>query len=155
MVNSENDLNNDNLEKNKTSKKIIIIRLVFIILLIASLIYFIIWFYDNKKNKELHDSLNNYISVNPNDTQSLIIDFEKLKMLNNDIYAWLTVNGTSINYPIVHPTNNDYYLNHAFDNSFNNSGCPFIDYRAKCDGTDKNLVIYGHNRRDRKYVCFT
>lgn len=133
----------------KTSKLITIIRLFFIILLIISTIYLIQWSYDNKANYELNNYLFQYISINSNDSESTSIDFDGLKRENNYFFAWLIVNGTNINYPVVHYKDNDYYLTHSFDNSNNNAGCPFADYKAKCDGTDKNLVIYAHNRMDR------
>ena len=141
-------------KKKRINKMILLIRMFFIASLIVSSIYFIKWSDENRKNKELIESLDNYLLFDPDDSQKFSIDFESLNNLNNNIYAWLTVNGTDINYPVVHYTDNDYYLSHTFDNSRNNAGCPFVDYRAKCDGTDKNLVIYAHNRKDRKYVFF-
>ena len=50
--------------------------------------------------------------------------------------------------PVVQTDNNDYYLKYSFDRTYNLSGWAFVDYRDKLDGTDKNIVIYGHNRRD-------
>lgn len=142
--------------KQKRHKKsnilLIILRLFFIITIIISTIYIINWGQDNKANAELNEHLSQYISVNYDDTQDVSIDFDRLKQENNYFFAWLIVNGTNINYPVVHYTDNDYYLTHSFDNSNNNAGCPFVDYKAKGDGTDKNLVIYAHNRRDRQYV---
>ena len=76
------------------------------------------------------------------------IDFSNLKSKNSDTVAWIKVNGTTIEYPIVKTTNNDFYLTHSFDKSYNNAGWIFADYRNKIDGTDKNIIIYGHNRRD-------
>ena len=143
--------------KTKRSKKfkifLILLRLVFTVIIIASSIYIIKWNNDNKANEELIEHLYQYVSVNYDEPKDTKIDHMKLKQENEYYYAWLTVSGTNINYPVVHFTDNNYYLNHAFDNSNNETGCPFVDYRAKCDGTDKNLVIHAHNRRDRKYVC--
>lgn len=39
-------------------------------------------------------------------------------------------------------------MNHSFDKSKNSAGWLFADYKNKLDGTDKNIVVYGHNRRD-------
>ena len=146
-----------NSKQNKPRKISImfVIRIFFIITMIISLIYMIKWWRDNKANEELNSNLSQYISIDSNDMQKVSINFEKLKQENEYFFAWLIVNGTNINYPVVHYKNNDYYLNHSFDNSKNSAGCPFADYKATCDGTDKNLVIYGHNRRDRQYVCYT
>ena len=37
---------------------------------------------------------------------------------------------------------------YSFDKKYNTAGWIFMDYRNKADGTDKNMVIYGHNRKD-------
>lgn len=156
-INTEKVINNESNTKkihhfhtqNKIHIFLIIIRLFFIITFIISAYYLIQWFYDNKTNDELNNHLSQYISVIPNDSQNISINYESLKQENSDFFAWLIVNGTNISYPVVHYSDNDYYLTHAFDNSKNQSGCPFVDYRAKCDGTDKNLVIYAHNRKNR------
>lgn len=41
-----------------------------------------------------------------------------------------------------------FYLKHSFDKSNNSAGWIFADYRNKFDGTDKNIIIYGHNMKD-------
>lgn len=76
------------------------------------------------------------------------INFEKLKNTNDDTVGFIKVNGTQIEYPIVKTTNNDYYLKHSFDKTYNAAGWVFADYRNKLDGTDKNIIIYGHNRKN-------
>ena len=43
---------------------------------------------------------------------------------------------------------NSYYLNHNFNKEQNNAGWIFADYRNKLDGTDKNIIIYGHNMKN-------
>jgi len=44
--------------------------------------------------------------------------------------------------------NNEFYLNHSFDKSENLGGWIFADCKNKFNGTDKNIVIYGHNMKD-------
>lgn len=51
------------------------------------------------------------------------VDFETLQKENPDIYAWITIPGTDIDYPVVQDsTDNTYYLNHAADTSLSDSG---------------------------------
>lgn len=71
--------------------------------------------------------------------------FEALKETNPDVIAWITVPETLIDYPIVHTSDNDYYLDHSFTGAKLASGTIFADYRNKDDLSDKNTVIYGHN----------
>ena len=57
------------------------------------------------------------------------IDFNALKQVNSDTVAFLKVNGTEIEYPIVKTTNNDFYLKHSFDKTYNAAGWIFTDYK--------------------------
>jgi len=77
------------------------------------------------------------------------VSFDNLKKINKDTVSWLYVGGTNVNYPVVQTTNNDYYLDHAFDKSKNNAGWLFMDYRNSKTTYDKNTIIYAHNRKDK------
>ena len=73
--------------------------------------------------------------------------FEKLLNINNDTKAWLRLNNTSINYPVVQSSDNDFYLNHDFNKDNNSNGWIFIDYRNNMNDLDQNTIIYGHNTK--------
>lgn len=77
------------------------------------------------------------------------IDFESLTAQYPDVYAWITIPGTKIDYPIVqHPSDNGYYLNHTVDGRKRVEGAIFTeDYNSK-DFQDPNTVIYGHNMKN-------
>lgn len=57
------------------------------------------------------------------------VNFDELLKINNETKGWIQVNGTNINYPFVQTSNNDYYLNHSFNKSYNQAGWVFMDYR--------------------------
>ena len=80
------------------------------------------------------------------ETEKIPIDFDKLQEIAPDAYAWITVPGTQIDYPVVqHPTDNTFYLNHNPKGEYEFAGAIFTeDYNAK-DFQDPNTVIYGHN----------
>lgn len=74
------------------------------------------------------------------------IDFSYLWTVNEDIYAWITIPGTNIDYPILqHPTDDTYYLNHNLDGSYGFPACIYTESLNSKDFTDPNTVIYGHN----------
>jgi sortase B len=77
------------------------------------------------------------------------VDFTELKKQNGDTVGWIIVNNTNVNYPVVQTSNNDYYLNHAFDRSSNGAGWVFADFRNNFDVMSKNTVIYAHGRKDK------
>lgn len=137
--------------KKKTKKLDIILMCFFIILLFYSGTKIVIWYVNNQNNKKIKEEISQFVTVDETKTENeekYAIDFEKLKEKNSDTVAWLKVNETNIEYPVVRTTNNDYYLAHNFNKEYNSAGWIFADYKNKLDGTDKNLVIYGHNMRD-------
>ncbi len=78
------------------------------------------------------------------------LDWELMKETNEDIYAWIYIPGTNVDYPIVqHPEDNEYYLNHNLDGSDGYPGCIFTENYNTKDFKDKNTVIYGHDMNDR------
>lgn len=78
------------------------------------------------------------------------IDFDAMhREISEDIYAWIYIPNTHIDYPVFqHPTDNSYYLEHNIDGSEGYPGCIYTEnYNAK-DFSDPHTVIYGHNMRD-------
>lgn len=123
-----------------------LIILIFIILFAYSLYHIFIWKNDNNKNKVIKENLEKYITRDKDEKYN--IDFDKLKEKNNDTVGYIKVYGTNIDYIVVKANDNSYYLNHNFNKEKNISGWIFADYENKLDGTDKNLIIYGHNTAD-------
>lgn len=76
------------------------------------------------------------------------VDFDALRENGPDIIGWLTLPGTVINYPVTQAEDNDYYLRHLYDGTYNKVGCLFADYENEADFSDRNTIIYGHNMRD-------
>ena len=135
----------------KTNKKMMllsVLRLIFFISLIVSTIYIIKWYNDSRQNKILEQKISEAIIVENNTSSKYKVDFENLKSINNQVVGWLRVKGTQIEYPIVQSNNNSYYLNKNLEKNYNMGGWIFVDYKNKLDGTDKNIVVYGHNMRD-------
>lgn len=77
------------------------------------------------------------------------VDFESLWELNKDVYAWISVPGTVIDYPVLqHATDNSYYLNYNIDGSHGYPGCIYTENLNAKDFSDNNTVIYGHNMKN-------
>lgn len=77
------------------------------------------------------------------------IDFESLTAQYPDIYAWITIPGTKIDYPIVrHPSDNGYYLSHTVDGRKRVEGAIFTENYNSKDFSDPNTLIYGHNMKN-------
>ncbi len=157
----------ENKSKDKTvfERILFIIRIILIIIIIVCLVYILLWCIENKKNSKILNDLTEASVIDtivvelPNDDSSendnepikitaYELDFDKLLPINSSTVGWLTVPNTSINYPVVKAGDNSFYLTHSFDKSNNGAGWIFADYRNKFDNTDKNIIIYGHNRMD-------
>ncbi len=77
------------------------------------------------------------------------IDFEALWAINPDIYAWIEIPDTNVNYPILqHPTDNDYYLYHTPEGVEDAPASIFTHNVNSKDFTDFNTLIYGHKWND-------
>ena len=77
------------------------------------------------------------------------VDFEGLWETNKDVYAWITIPGTEIDYPILqHETDNTYYLNYNIDGSYGYPGCIYTENLNTKDFNDNNTIIYGHNMKN-------
>ena len=127
-----------------------IIYLILIGLLIYSGIKIFKWNKENSNNNNITDKINEAVTVEKNSEgkEDFNINFNTLKKQNEDTVAWIKVNNTNVKYPVVKAKDNSFYLTHSFDKSNNSAGWIFADYKNKFDDTDKNIVIYGHNRRD-------
>lgn len=91
--------------------------------------------------KDKNDDYWNYIKL-----PLIDVNFQDLKEKNTDTVAFLKVNGTNINYPVVQTKDNDYYLTHSYDKTKNDAGWVFMDYRNQTEPLDKNTIIYAHGR---------
>ncbi len=77
------------------------------------------------------------------------LDWEALHTVNPDIYAWIYIPGTMIDYPILRNEEEpSFYLDHNLDGSAGYPGCIYTKPVNAADWTDKNTVIYGHNMAD-------
>ena len=80
----------------------------------------------------------------------LPIDFEGLWEINPEIYAWIQVPDTKINYPILQHEGEDqgYYLTRDLYGKSNQAGSIYTeDYNNK-DFQDYHTVLYGHNMKN-------
>ena len=74
------------------------------------------------------------------------IDFAALRERNPDVYAWITIPGTAIDYPILQSaSDNTYYLTHTIDGAESPEGSIYTETYNSRDFEDPNTVIYGHD----------
>lgn len=138
------------MKKRRLKKQAVCAALVMALSLtgvVYSLLNISSWKKDTNKNKSIKEEINKNIKINE-ETKEYIVDFEELKKQNSDTIAYIKIENTNIEYVVLKAKDNDYYLRHNFNKEYNVAGWIFADYRNKFDGTDKNIVIYGHNMKD-------
>lgn len=74
------------------------------------------------------------------------IDFKTLTAKNSDIYSWIYIPDTNINYPVCQSRKNDnFYLNHDINMNYSYAGAIYSQFCNKTDYSDRVTVLYGHN----------
>lgn len=74
---------------------------------------------------------------------------KEAEKVNPDIYAWITIPDTKIDYPVLQrPDDNGYYLTHGQDGEENPAGALFTEGYNNKDFQDPITVIYGNNMDD-------
>ena len=77
-----------------------------------------------------------------------LLQYMKLYGQNSDFVGWIKIDDTNISYPVMQSKNElNFYLKHAFDKSYSDYGCPYIQENCTVDESD-NLVIYGHHMKN-------
>ena len=137
------------IEKHAVEKKhkIPFFRIISFIIVALCLVYIVNWIIENRHSNEIMQVAKEYVIEDENNND-INVDFEKLREINQEVVGWIKVNNTNIDYPVVQSSDNSFYLSHSLDKEYNAAGWPFVDYRVKSDGNDKNIKIYGHNRKD-------
>ncbi len=113
------------------------------LLLVAVIAVCGVWlFRDMSMNNQIEQLANDFKAYDVKNISKLKLDF------NEDIVAWLFLDGTNIEFPVVKGPDNDYYLNRDAKKEYCEAGSIFMDYRCEEDFSMFNTVIYGHNLRN-------
>jgi len=75
----------------------------------------------------------------------LTYDIPALQEENEDVLGWIMIPDSNISFPLLQWTDNEFYLNHSWQQTPNPSGSIFIECQNSPDLTDYNTIIYGHN----------
>ena len=83
------------------------------------------------------------------DENGILLEYAPLYEKNPDMAGWLTIEGTRINYPVMHtPGRPDYYLERDFDRNYNPWGCLYAREECDLEEPSDNVTIYGHHMKD-------
>jgi len=136
-------------------------KIIASILLVLSIIFLYKGFSEaryNSSNKVKNQSLREVATSEVvNDPMDRIIDFQKLKAINEDINAWIYIPNTEIDYPILTGATDEEYLYKDINKEYNPLGSIFTF--SNVNFTKGNTFIFGHNMANnqmfgelRKYI---
>lgn len=137
------------MEREKTMKcnRILIIMIILVFIVILSVcVYLLLKNLQelNESNESTENLIEESIEINE-ETQEKCIDWDYLKSVNEDIIAWIEIEDTNINYPIL-KDEEGYYLKHSFDKKYNSNGSIFTTNLLPFE--DEETIVYGHNMRN-------
>lgn len=75
------------------------------------------------------------------------IDFDKLSKINKDIYSWIKIENTQVDYPVAQSPADDenFYLSKSIYKEYQFAGTIYSQALNKKDYNDRVTVLYGHN----------
>ena len=97
-----------------------------------------------------------YIDLTPMVNSPLNVDFNYLQSQNPDTVGWVKITGTLVNNVVMkNPEDQwEFYLDHDFDKNESVSGEIFSSWRNNWDGTDDNIVLFGHNMKSGYFFAY-
>ena len=125
-------------------------RAVFCICLVIFLCCCGTFVYDFFQSRQSHSIVTDYTNPTQATTAELRenpINFEKIKEQNKDIFSWIRIKNTNIDYPILSPNgkSDDYYLRRNIKEEYDRQGVIYIENCNSTDWSDPVTLIYGHN----------
>lgn len=129
------------------SKKIVFI--ISAIVFVCAAVYLAVYIHDIRAAEYEQDKITNApftdkyeaLAYNP-------VDFDSLISKNDEIYAWIKIDDTNVDYPIAQHSAEDeaFYLTHsAVDKSYLKSGAIYTETCNIKDFSDPVTLVYGHN----------
>ena len=153
------------LMKNKRKIIVIAIIILFAIIFIGTCLYIVFKGIDGIKAKNEYNKIASSYAVGmsnsegntgittPSDIDTNIadnpVDFDTLTKQNPDIYSWIYIPNTNINYPVCQSAVDDnFYLDHDIYMNYSYPGAIYSQICNKKDYSDRVTVLYGHNMAD-------
>lgn len=113
--------------------------------LVAAIVVFCVKFFGGRVN---YDGYKNTISDQSTSLPTNPIDFKALQEENSDVCAWIKVDGTVVDYPILQSAidaDDNFYLDHDIAGEKKRAGSIYIQKLNDKEFDDPNTLIYGHN----------
>ena len=77
----------------------------------------------------------------------ILDEYKTLYSKNKRLIGWLKIDDTNIDYPVMQTENNEYYLDHNFNQEYDKNGSLFLDCDCNVYPRSTNMIIYGHHMK--------
>lgn len=77
----------------------------------------------------------------------ILPEYALLCQKNQRLIGWVKIDDTVIDYPVMQTVNNEYYLDHNFNQEEDRNGCIFMDYQCDVVKGCDNIILYGHHMK--------
>ncbi len=84
------------------------------------------------------------------DKPPVLKKYETLYQKNRRLVGWLSIPGCDIDYPVMQTSNNEYYLDHNYNQDYDKNGSLFMDKDCTPAFPNDNMIIYGHHMKSGK-----
>lgn len=145
----------------KRRKKIVLISSL---VAIVSLGYFVVYYFFSYRTDREYEELSmlkgsqalvseqtqkNPFSLNKHSVKvpDVLEEYETLYQKNKKLIGWLKIDDTNIDYPVMQTNDNEYYLDHNFNQEYDKNGSLFLDYNCSIYPRSTNMIIYGHHMK--------
>lgn len=151
------------LELKKREKKRKLLIFLASLVAVVSLGYFCVYYFMSSRTTVDYEDLaalkgsrslsnggfNEPIKVNKtsDETPDILAEYQTLFSKNMKLAGWLKIDGTKIDYPVMQTSDNEYYLNHNFNQQKDNNGSLFLDCECSLYPQSTNMIIYGHHMK--------
>lgn len=145
--------------KNSVSLLRLLLSLLCLSITFGCVIYLGNYFLKAKKSQDNIQDLKNQILLDLNisngepefvDVNGRMVQkkFAELYRENPDFIGWITIADTKVDYPVMqNMEENEYYIHRNFQQEWDDSGLPFLDFRCSFTEPTDNMLIYGHNMK--------
>lgn len=96
------------------------------------------------------DVMDELMKLKPSIEEDAGPTFEELRAINPDVCAWVTLDGTEIDYPVLQGADNLEYINKDVYGKFSMSGSIFLDTSCSNTFNEKYALLYGHHMANDK-----
>lgn len=103
----------------------------------------------NKKNIYMAED-NVKVHKTNSELPDILPEYQALYQKNKKLIGWLKIDDTIIDYPVMQTSNNEYYLEHNFNQEYDSNGSIFLDCDCSVYPRSTNLIIYGHHMKSGK-----